>query len=363
MTAIASTAAFTGASAQTSAEFAELQVRVAQLEAQASETNLSFGLGGTDVTVYGFVRVEAFYDSDFIQGDLSNTAGLDTAVATDGNFDTSVRVSRLGVRSSTETDIGTIGTQLEFDLFGGEGRSELRLRHANITVGGFLVGQFWTNFMPIGQYPTTADFNGPVGIIFARVPQIRYSGEVGALGYSFSIEEAAWTSDDPVVTAAVQYSNDFFTGRLAALSGTVQEGAFEDDAYGVTASLALQPWQGGSITGTYTTGEGIGGLLIGGGAGLTPTGQANEVDGYTVEIRQEIGDHFDIGAAIGREDYENSGATAADISQLETLHVNAFWRPVDNFAVGVEYINGVRFGGDGSRLEADRVGLSVTFSF
>ena len=117
-----------------------------------------------DITIYGFVRAEAFYDLDFDQGDISNTAGLDAAEETDGTFNTSVRVSRLGARATSQTDIGEIGGQLEYDLFGSNGTAELRLRHANVTVGGFLVGQFWTNFMPIGQYPTTADFNGPVGV-------------------------------------------------------------------------------------------------------------------------------------------------------------------------------------------------------
>jgi len=349
--------------AELEAELAALRGRIGRLEADAAtRPDLSFGLGdGTTVTVYGYVRGEAFYDFDFDQGDISNTAGLNTATPTDGAFNTSVRVSRLGFRLESQTDIGTIGGQLEYDLFGSGGTAELRLRHANFTINGWLVGQTWTNFMPIGQYPTSADFNGPVGIPFTRQPQVRYTGTAGDLTYSFSIEEAAWTSEDPVVTAAVQYDSDMFTGRLAAISGTVQEGGFEDDAYGINLAAIARPWQGGHIGATYTTGEGIGGIMIGGGNALTAAGVANELDGYTFEIRQDIGEQFNVGFVYGMEDYDDPGAS--DLSELETLHVNGFWRPTDNLSIGLEYIMGTRTDGAGAEIDAERIGVSATFSF
>lgn len=316
----------------------------------------------TEVDVYGFVRAEAFYDLDFIQGDTVNTSGLNTAEQTDGNFDTSTRVSRLGVRTTTETAIGPISGQLEYDLFGSNGTSELRLRHANITAGGFLVGQFWTNFMPLGQYPTTADFNGPVGITFARVAQLRYSGSVGAINYSASIEEAVWESDDPALTAAIDYSTDLFTVRGAVLGGTIVSGADRDeDVFGVTLSASANPWEGGSFNAVYTIGEGIGGLLVGGGSAFDDNGNANGVEGYTVGFSQEINSQFSVGIVYGNEEYDNPGI--ADLSEVETLHLNAFYKPVDNLNLGIEYINGERTDGAGNTLSAARVGLSATFTF
>ena len=316
----------------------------------------------TDVTIYGFVRAEAFYDLDFDQGDISNTAGLDTAAETDGTFNTSVRVSRLGVRASSDTDIGTVSGQLEYDLFGSAGTAELRLRHANLSAGNFLVGQTWTNFMPIGQYPTTADFNGPVGVTFARVPQLRYSGGSGPVKYSASIEEAVWASDDPALTAAVEYGSDLFTVRGAVIGGTVLDALdSEEDVFGVTLSATANPWQGGTLSGIYTAGEGIGDLLIGGGSALAADGDANEVEGYVVQIRQDIGSKFNVGIAYGYEEYDNPGAE--NLSELETIHVNAFYKPVDNLNLGIEYIMGERTDGAGDTLEAERIGVSATFTF
>ena len=70
---------------------------------------LSFSVADTTtITLYGFVRAEAFYDSDFQQGDFSRTSRIgEPAFATDGAFDTSVRVSRFGIRSRSETDGST----------------------------------------------------------------------------------------------------------------------------------------------------------------------------------------------------------------------------------------------------------------
>lgn len=317
---------------------------------------------GTVLTVYGFVRAEAFYDLDRIQGDLTNTGGLQNLPETDGNFNTSVRVSRLGFRITSETDIGTIGGQLEYDLFGSGGSAELRLRHANITVNNWLFGQFWTNFMPLGQYPTTSDFNGPVGITFARVPQVRYSGTSGNVDYSFSIEEAVGESDDPAFTAAAQYNSDAFTGRVAALLGTAGSGAQTDDSFGFTASVGVTPWEGGVINATYTTGEGIGSYFIGGGPNLV-NGVANDVDGFTVEVRQQISPKWNIGIAYGQEEYGEAGSAAGAFTDLETVHLNAFYNPTERITVGLEYIIGENTGANGNVVEADRIGTSVTFRF
>ena len=69
----------TGAAAQSTseqAEIADLRNRIAALEqANATAENrprLAFSLGeSTTISIYGFVRAEAFYDFDFAQGDLS----------------------------------------------------------------------------------------------------------------------------------------------------------------------------------------------------------------------------------------------------------------------------------------------------
>lgn len=363
-------------SANTADEIADLRDRVAELEAaqtSASRPRLSFSVGeSTEISLYGFVRAEAFVDFDFAQGDLSRAGRVgDPEFATDREFDTSVRVSRFGIRSTTETGIGTVGTQLEFDLFGSGGDDSsspnLRLRHANVTINdSLLFGQFWTNFMPLVHYPTTADFNGPVGITFARVPQARYTYNNGnGLLLSASVEEQNGGGSDPIVTGAAFYGTDTFSVRAAVLAGEFESDGADLDTTGFTLSGGITPWAGGSINATYVTGEGIGNLLIGGGARAVG-GVANDADGFTVQLRQDIGEKWNVGIAYGNESYDLAtqiGESENSFTDLQSIHLSAFYSPVDNLTYAIEYIRIESEGPDGFDASADRIGASVTFSF
>ena len=371
----------TGAAAQSTseqAEIADLRNRIAALE-QANATaadrpRLAFSLGeSTTVSIYGFVRAEAFYDFDFAQGDLSRAGRVgDPAFATDGEFDTSVRVSRFGIRSATETDIGTIGTQLEFDLFGSGGDDSsspnLRLRHANVTIGdSLLFGQFWTNFMPLVHYPTTADFNGPVGISFARVPQARYTyNNSNGLTLSASIEESNGGSSDPIFTAAALYEADKFSLRGAVLAGEFDGPGGESlTTNGLTLSAGFEPWKGGNVAVTYVTGQALGNLLIGGGT-RSVGGVENDSDGFTIQLRQDIGEKWNVGIAYGNESYDLPrliGAGANSFTDLESLHVNALYTPIENLTFALEYIRIETDGPAGFSESADRIGASITYRF
>ncbi|WP_291728620.1 DcaP family trimeric outer membrane transporter [Leisingera sp. F5] len=358
------------AQADTQSELQELRNRVEVLEAENQQVTGApgdFRLGNTAVDIYGYVKADFFYDFDFVQGDTAFVNNIGEPVnATDGDFGATVRQSRLGIRTTTESGIGTLQGQLEFDLFASGGTSELRLRHANVQIGDhWLIGQTWTNFMPLGQYPASVEFNGPVGIAFARVPQVRYSNSFGdGFDYSLSLEENTAASSDPVATAAFQYSNDLFTARVAGLAGTVQSGGVDVDQTGVTLSGSIAPWQGGLFQATYVDGEALGPLLIGLGDAVVG-GQANDVEGYTLEFRQDIGDKWNVGIGYGREDYDLPTSTGTlSFTELETIHVNAFFNPTDNLTLSAEYIFGERNDAvSGNTFDGDRVQLAVQLNF
>ncbi len=346
---------------------AELEALKSRVEALENRDTTQLNLGdGTTVDIYGYVKFDAFYDFDFNQGDTAfvNAIG-EPENATSGNFGSTLRQTRLGFRSTSSTSIGEIKGQLEFDLFASGGTSELRLRHANIKINDtWTFGQDWTNFMPLNHYPTTVEFNGPVGITFARQAQVRYTGRVGnEFEYSFSLEENAVSSNDPVVTGAASYTTDRFSARISGLVGTVRSGGEEEDQYGVTLSGSVSPWEGGLFQATYTTGEGLGAYLIGFGDPIVG-GQANEVDAYTIEFRQQVGNHWNFGISYGREEYDQATSTGTlDFTDLQTVHVNAFYSPTDDLTFGAEYIFAERESSSGDTIDADRVQLSAQFNF
>ncbi|AHD00363.1 hypothetical protein METH_06135 [Leisingera methylohalidivorans DSM 14336] len=358
------------AQADAGSELQDLRARVEALEAgnlQAAAIPGDFRLGNTAVDIYGYVKADFYYDFDFTQGDTAFVNNIGEPVnATDGEFGATVRQSRLGIRTTTESDIGTLQGQLEFDLFASGGRSELRLRHANVQIGDhWLIGRTWTNFMPLGQYPASVEFNGPVGISFARVAQVRYSNSFGGgFDYSLSLEENTAASSDPVATAGFQYSNEQFTARVAGLAGTLQSGGVDVDQTGVTLSGSITPWDGGLFQATYVDGEALGPLLIGLGDAVVG-GEANDVEGYTVEFRQDIGDKWNVGIAYGREDYDLPTSTGTlSFTELETIHVNAFFNPTDNLTLSAEYIFGERNDTvSGNTFDGDRVQLAVQLNF
>ncbi|NVO54514.1 hypothetical protein HW561_01760 [Rhodobacteraceae bacterium B1Z28] len=330
------------------AELDALRARVEALEANsAGPANGDFRIGNTVLDVYGYVKADFFYDFEFDQGDTAfvNVIGEPSA-ATTGTFGATVRQSRIGLRTSTPSGIGEIGGQLELDLFASNGTAELRLRHANITIGdNWLIGQYWTNFQPLDTYPTSVEFNGPVGIAFARVPQVRYSNKFGTnTTFAVSVEEnvSGSNSNDPVLTASAEYNDGTYIARASALYGKAQSGDVEVDQTGFTLSGSIRPWQGGLFQVNYVNGEAIGPYLIGLGDPIVG-GQANDVDGFTVEFRQDLGEKWNVGIAYGREDYDLPTSTGTlSFTELETIHVNAFYKATDNLTLSAEYIYGER---------------------
>ncbi|GAA6161509.1 DcaP family trimeric outer membrane transporter [Ruegeria sp. HU-ET01832] len=358
--------------ANTQAELEKLRLRIEALESQGpNATPGEFRIGNTTLDVYGYVKADFFYDFDFDQGDTAfvNVIGEPSA-ETSGTFGATVRQSRIGLLTSTPSAIGDIGGQLELDLFAGGGAAELRLRHANIRIGDqWLIGQFWTNFQPLDTYPTSVEFNGPVGIAFARVPQVRYTNAFSENAeFALSIEEnvGSSNSDDPVFTASAEYNDGTYVARIAGLYGRAQDdaGINEVDQWGVTLSGSARLWQGGLFQVNYVTGQALGPWLIGLGDAVV-NGEANDVDGFTVELRQDIGPKWNVGIAYGYEDYDLATSTGdLAFTELETIHVNAFYQATETLTLSAEYIYGERNDvNSGDDFDGSRVQVAAQLNF
>lgn len=360
----------TAQDAQTQAELDALRARVEALEAANPGSGTGdLKIGSTTLDVYGYIKADFFYDFEYDQGDTAfvNVIGEPSA-ETDGTFGATVRQSRIGLRTNTPSALGDIGGQLELDLFASNGTAELRLRHANITIGdAWLIGQYWTNFMPLDSYPTTVEFNGPVGIPFARVPQVRYTNSFADnTTFAVSVEEnvGGSNSNDPVLTGSVEYNDGTYLARASALYGKAQSGTVEVDQTGFTLSGSVRPWSGGLFQVNYVNGEALGPYMIGLGDPIV-NGQANDVDGYTVELRQDITPKWNVGIAYGREDYDLPTSTGTlSFTELETIHVNAFYKATDSLTLSAEYIYGERNDvNTGRTFDGNRIQLAAQLNF
>ncbi|MEM6658054.1 MAG: hypothetical protein AAF625_08200 [Pseudomonadota bacterium] len=129
-------------------------------------------------------------------------------------------------------------------------------------------------------------------------------------------------------------------------------------------SGSIRPWAGGLFQANYVNGQAIGPYLIGAGDAVVG-GLANDVDGYTIEFRQDLGEKWNVGIAYGEEDYDLPTSTGTlSFTELETVHVNAFYQATDNLILSAEYFFGERNDTtSGQTFNADRIQLAAQLNF
>jgi hypothetical protein len=181
----------------------------------------AYRVPGTDISLRVYGLAELNWNHDF-EGDNTD---LDYATFTPytplentpagerkhRNFLTA-RTSRIGIAAGIPTRLGLVSAKIEAD-FSNEPRTGntaqygsprnvatqqqtssygLRVRHAYGQFGGLLIGQNWSTFMDVDNYPETVDFNGPVGATISRQPQIRYSYATQSAGtFTAALENSA----------------------------------------------------------------------------------------------------------------------------------------------------------------------------
>jgi hypothetical protein len=154
--------------------------------------------------VYGFAMTDIGYNFNQIDPawfDVVRPTKLPTyenQFGTDGNTYFSVRQTRFGVKSGTQTALGELFTQFEWELFGtgvDAGQTTIRLRHAYGELGCIGVGQYWSPFMDIDVFPNTVEYWGPNGMAFFRNVQFRYMPIKGDTRLTIALERPGASAD------------------------------------------------------------------------------------------------------------------------------------------------------------------------
>jgi hypothetical protein len=204
-TAAVTTAAIAEAAAETAAAAPEAaapataaaQTPVEPEAAAADEAKTTFSL-------YGFAMLDMGYQSKSNDPDWFDVVrptklpSFEGEFGEDGNWFSSVRQSRLGVKSSTPTKYGDLKTQFEFEMFGvgvDAGQTTIRLRHAYGELGQFGAGQTWSPFMDIDVFPNTVEYWGPTGMAFFRNVQVRWMPLKGDSFATIALERPGASGD------------------------------------------------------------------------------------------------------------------------------------------------------------------------
>ena len=161
----------------------------------------------TRIKVGGYVKMDAIV-SDYSKAPTRG-AGEDffipASIRTSGDprdprLNLHAKETRFWLKSATPTERGAISTYFEIDfLLGQQGDERVgnsfspRLRHASINWDRWTVGQTWTNFFNTASLPEYVDFLGPVGVVFVRQAQIRYTVPPANGSGAFSLENPETT--------------------------------------------------------------------------------------------------------------------------------------------------------------------------
>ncbi len=374
-------------------------------------TKGSFKLPGsnTSVTVGGYVKLDAVFSNPSAGVDTKADLSLDpTAIAvgpTAGNNERNqvkfgARESRLFVKTNTPTSMGDLNTHVEFDFYGADGNESVsnshgfRLRHAYGTLGNLLAGQTWTNFMNPASLPDTLDFGGPVGQIFDRQAQVRWTQPFGGSGsitrgqWSVGLENpetvvqipggASFRADDdrfPDITGQVVFNTSI--GKIS-VHGLMREIRIDS----ATAPAAVsQKWGGAvSVAGvipavgrddfrfTASAGNAIGrysnGFFPDGVVGSDGQIRLPKQWGGFAAYRHYWFDQLRSNLVLSMASENNpAGAPANTNKSTASAHANLIWSPVANADLGIEYIYAERKTEDGLRGHLNRIQASAKYAF
>ena len=346
--------------------------------------------GDSTFDLYGYVMMDAGYDTKQVDPawyDVMRPTKLPAfkdEFGADGNTFFGVRQTRFGVKSSTPTDIGTLKTQFEWELFGtgvDAGQTTIRLRHAYGELGKVGAGQTWSPFMDIGVFPNTIEYWGPNGMAFFRNVQIRYMPIQGDTYLTIALERPGASGDQGIYSNRVELQDvqvHFPAPDLSAeyhramgfgyveIAGILRRIEWEDagtDAFdlaggatgwGLNLSSNINVGESNVVRASFVYGEGIEnymndapadiGIEANPGNVTTPVkGVALPVTGIVAFLDHTWSEKYSTSVGYSMLDIDNSDGQATDAFHRGQYAVgNLLYYPTANVMMGVELQYGKR---------------------
>ena len=213
---------------------------------------------------------DAYLDFYGMQG---NPTFSPIAIPTDGTADDGARVGadlrqtriRLG-GTNNGTPIGPVTAYLEADFWGPDGSTVLRLRKAYVTARRMLVGQDWSSFSDISNFPPVADFDGPPTGANVRVAMIQYrsprtpehpwSMQASLENPSVDLRFVGTATDTAIVPAFQRYPNLAVDVRVEKPWGHLQlSGVLLELRYRQDSVNQSEVGYGAALSGVFNVGK------------------------------------------------------------------------------------------------------------
>ena len=369
--------------------------------------------------IYGFAMADWIQDSKRVDPDWQDAFRPSKIATPEGEFGSSgqaslsVKQSRFGVKGSLPTGDQTppVDFKFEFDMFGtgvDAGQTTIRLRHFYGEWGSLLAGQTHSLFMDIDVFPNVIDYWGPPGMVFLRLPQIRWTPfrttndllavalekpgndiDPGNLRLIQGYQNAEVRGDQTIPDLTAQFRHDDETWGHFQISGILRHIAYE-------YSLAGEPFQKNSRTGwgvnlatalktggkdqlllQVVRGDGIASYMNDGGMDAapttTPTGPAltPSITGEAVPLTGMLAyyDHYwnaKFSSSIGYSFTEVTNTNFQDPTAFhkgEYASVNLLAYPAEKVLIGVELMWGKRTNNEGITGDDVRFQFSAKYNF
>jgi glutaminase A len=362
--------------------------------------------------IYGFAMLDIGHDFKQINPNWSDTMrvtklpSFEDQFGRDHNAFAGVRQSRLGVRSSTPTDLGELKTTFEFELFGtgvDEGQTTFRLRHAYGELGAFGAGQTWSPFMDPDVFPNSLEYWGPTGMVFFRNVQVRWMPMTGKHSVVLALERPGASGDQGVYSDRIELQNirarfplPDFSGaykmttdwgylRAAGILRTIKWDDVLDDAFdlsgdatgwGLNLSTNLKATEHDTVRLQFVFGEGIQNYMndspvdIGIQNNLqnavTPVlGKPVPIVGIVAFVDHTWNEKFSTAVGYSFQDNDNTDGQAPDAFRRGHYALgNLLCTPAPNVMVGAELQWGRRENfSDGFQSDGFKVQFSVKYNF
>ena len=359
----------------------------------------------TSYDFYGFVQLDAIYDFNRMDSNWkdsmrpSKICSGEPGCGSDGETIFSVRQTRVGVATTTRTDLGELKGKLEFELYGvgsDEGKTTPRLRHAYFELGEFLAGQTWSNFMDIDVFPNSIEYWGPPGMVFWRNIQLRWtpmrdkysSFSVALEQPSAAIDQGKGSPVDPSLgfNGKTQFPDLTARWRMDAdwghyqVAGILRSVGYDSTAaggdpsgsetgYGINLSGNLKTGSKGTVKAQLAYGEAIASYFNDGGIDIAASGtgagpETLSILGWLLFYDHSWNDKYASTIGWGGTDQDNSAGQNGDAYTASQYGlVNLMYYPVKQVMLGGELQYGEYEHKDGKTLDDTRVQFSTKYMF
>ncbi len=330
-----------------------------------------------DVTIYGYVKLDASYDTHKTQGDLAFFVLPEVDGEKDNEFNMTARQTRLGLKiGGPELGNGKISAKIETDFYGqgaANNKADLRMRLAYVEwkddMWQVSAGQRWETFITV--VPKTVDFAtynyaGQVGF---RRPQFRVGQTIDMFTWKIAAARTIGSDMDglgqddgadsgtpsvqwnllltPVLltekASRISFSGAYGTETVDTENDATGEVKIDDKDYTSAlyiGSLYLPITDMLALQGSYWDGENVDNYYggIGNGINLAKEKGVKAQGGFAQLLLKPMAD-VTLGAAYGIDDPKDGDLNAGNRSKNERININGFYNVNKSLVLMLEYAN------------------------